>query len=69
MQVRNEYRCRRCGNIFFEVQHEDLSPLESVMATIEDKTSLEVAHECGFGGIGIGDWIGASEVKTSGSIP
>lgn len=68
MQVRNEYRCRRCSRVFYLSGFEEDSPLEAVMAEIEEELAPQVAHECGYGGVGIGDWIGASEVQDKSQI-
>jgi len=71
MKIRDEFRCRRCGKVFLERNPVDLSDGETTESRILNLLArmaptdeyMTFTHECAFGGVGIGDWIGASEAK------
>ena len=68
MKIQDEYKCRRCGKVFGEAAGDpSCETLAEWMAwrleNLEGENLYPLVHECAFGGVGIGDWIGASEAK------
>jgi len=71
MIVHDEYRCRRCDRIFLDPAGPRATESESVLHDVELEIAqrfsdrnlhMPEAHECSFGGAGIGEWIGVREV-------
>lgn len=67
MKVRDEYKCRRCGKVF-SIGETPIEPpmIKDVIDTIGEGIMHPWPHECEFGGVGVADWVGISEVKEDG---
>jgi len=66
MNARLEYQCRRCTHLFHGQHDVEAARLDDLADTVQceiDEVRATLVHTCHYGGVGVGDLVGAREVK------